>query len=243
MFELLEWETAFWGWPVGRVAGRLGAEGASRFPAWCLESEVRCVFWLVGADDRPNMIRAHALGFEMVDVRLTFGMMCGLSEIQAPYIEGLDIHVASNQIPDALLALAERAHTHTRFYRDGRFPRAKCGELYRTRLNKGVHAENGIVLLAYLNGRPAGYLSCAIQGAVGRIDMNAVEEGSRQQGVGRSLVKQAHDWLIRHDCREIITFTQGNNISAQRFYERLGFTTRGVALWYHWWKDAGLPEV
>ena len=55
------------------------------------------------------------------------------------------------------------------------------------------------------------------------------------QGIGHSLVNYAFKWFTEMDIIEIVVITQGRNISAQRFYQKYGFVTKSLQLWYHKW--------
>ena len=49
----------------------------------------------------------------------------------------------------------------------------------------------------------------------------------RQRGVGRLLVDEVLNWARGRGARVLLLMVVGNNDSAIRFYERLGFTRTG----------------
>jgi len=49
----------------------------------------------------------------------------------------------------------------------------------------------------------------------------------RQRGVGRLLVNEVHNWARTRNARFLLLMVVGNNESAIRFYERLGFARTG----------------
>jgi dTDP-4-amino-4,6-dideoxy-D-galactose acyltransferase len=54
-------------------------------------------------------------------------------------------------------------------------------------------------------------------------------------GVGRALVVNAIRWFSGQGVDSVSVVTQGRNVRAQRLYQRCGFTTRSVELWFHRW--------
>ena len=49
----------------------------------------------------------------------------------------------------------------------------------------------------------------------------------REQGIGRLLINEIHNWAHRRNARTLLLMVTSNNDSAMRFYERLGFTRTG----------------
>ena len=77
--------------------------------------------------------------------------------------------------------------------------------------------------------------ACGIAGSfLDQIDLSRAELISmwtapthRQRGVGRLLVDEVLKWARRRNARVLRLMVVGNNDSAIRFYERLGFTRTG----------------
>ncbi len=51
------------------------------------------------------------------------------------------------------------------------------------------------------------------------------------------MLRFAGRWLSDLDFDRVNVVTQGKNIPAQRAYQRCGFITRSVELWFHKWFD------
>ena len=60
----------------------------------------------------------------------------------------------------------------------------------------------------------------------------------RGVGCGRALIASALEWSERHGLRPATVVTQARNVHGLRLYERCGFVTTSVQLWYHWWPAA-----
>jgi ribosomal protein S18 acetylase RimI-like enzyme len=55
------------------------------------------------------------------------------------------------------------------------------------------------------------------------------------RGLGRQLIQAAIGFFERQAATRITVVTQGRNVRAQRLYQRCGFVTESLLLWYHWW--------
>jgi len=62
----------------------------------------------------------------------------------------------------------------------------------------------------------------------------------QKQGFGQALLGAAVEWFSEQGVRKIEVATQGHNVSGQRIYQRNGFLTRSVEIWYHRWFRRGV---
>ncbi len=81
-----------------------------------------------------------------------------------------------------------------------------------------------------------GYVTGKIAGqGVGQIGLLAVGERARGRGLGQALLGSAGRWFLAQGVEEVRVVTQGRNLVAQRLYQRVGFRTASLQLWYHKW--------
>jgi dTDP-4-amino-4,6-dideoxy-D-galactose acyltransferase len=95
-----------------------------------------------------------------------------------------------------------------------------------------------------LDSQPVGFVTCRLEtGQAGVIDLIGVDSQAQGQGIGRRLVNAAVAWFATEGCTHARVTTQGRNIRAQRLYQRSGFVTDVVRLWYHrWFETKGTRE-
>jgi ribosomal protein S18 acetylase RimI-like enzyme len=62
-----------------------------------------------------------------------------------------------------------------------------------------------------------------------------VGPAARGHGVGTALVEALLSWAGSRGAERVTVVTQGRNVAAQRLYQRCGFLTRSIHLWYHHW--------
>jgi len=49
------------------------------------------------------------------------------------------------------------------------------------------------------------------------------------------MIQQLLEWFTSRQIDPVFVVTQGRNVGAQAFYQRNGFITHSVELWYHKW--------
>jgi dTDP-4-amino-4,6-dideoxy-D-galactose acyltransferase len=234
--QLLDWDSAFFGFRIARLRqSELTPPILSDVFDWCDREEVRCLYFLVSADSSKTIILAEAVGFRMADVRKTLALELtddvGLTTSVRPFRE--------SDLP-SLRAIAAQSHRDSRFYNDPGFPEKRCDELYQTWIERSCYGYADRVLVAEHDLRPAGYVSCHLdpQG-LGNIGLLAVAGWSRGLGLGGQLIAGALLFFAESGCRRVTVVTQGRNHPAQRLYEKSGFRSATVELWYHRWFDRG----
>lgn len=221
--QLLEWDSEFWGVRIARVE-------TPDVDDWVRENDVACTYLLVPADDPGAAQRAEERGFYFVDMRVEFDAATARSE--QPVREHDEREV------DRLAAIARHNHTVTRFYADPRFPRDGCDRLYETWIRNSCAGWADVVLVTDVEGLPAGYVAVHERAGVGSIGLIGVDPDTRGRGLGEALVRGALDWCARNGLDRCTVVTQGRNIGGQRVFERSGFRTSSVALWFHKWWDS-----
>ena len=136
----------------------------------------------------------------------------------------------------ALKAIARVSHQDSRFYFDRRFAEASAAALYERWIERSCQGWADVVLVAEAEGVPSGYCTCHIRehgtGSIGLVGVSAAAQG---RGLGRQLIESALATFHARRVRHVEVVTQGRNCAAQRLYQRSGFVTESVMLWYHKW--------
>jgi dTDP-4-amino-4,6-dideoxy-D-galactose acyltransferase len=250
--DLLAWDTAFWGVPIARVrASELTQERIVEIDAWCADNRVACLCLRARPDDPLTVRLAEANSYRFVDVRLVFGgaisgPAAGRRCDQRPD-ESILVRRSRPDDVDALALMAADMYQDTRFYYDEGFPRHKCSQLYQTWIRRSCEDYADAVLVAELEGRPVGYISCHLDRQspclTGNIGLVGVGDGARGRGVGSMLVDAAIEWFRDQGAERATVVTQARNLPAQRLYQRCGLLTESVQLWYHrWYRTSGISD-
>jgi dTDP-4-amino-4,6-dideoxy-D-galactose acyltransferase len=107
--------------------------------------------------------------------------------------------------------------------------------LYGAWIEKSCRGYAQAVLVAERDAKPAGYVTCHWQGTTGQIGLIAVAEWARGVGIGGNLVDAAVHTFEKAGASHTTVVTQGRNLASQRLYQKRGFITKSVELWYHLW--------
>ena len=220
--RLLEWDSEFWGLRIAQIPSVDADE-------WAREQHVACAYLLVPGENAPEAHRAEERGYRLVDVRVELEARSAAGEAAVRPVRDEDV--------DALRAIARTNHTDTRFYADPHFLRAACDELYDTWIRRSCEGWADAVLVADADGAAAGYVSVHRRGEHGAIGLIGVAAGSRGRGLGDALARGALDWCAAAGLSACRVVTQGRNVAAQRLFQRCGFRTRSLDLWFHKWFD------
>jgi dTDP-4-amino-4,6-dideoxy-D-galactose acyltransferase len=236
--EILPWDTKFFGFPVARVWGeRLTEEQANQIDAWCEEQSVQCLYFLCELDDFTTTSTAERSGFHYVDIRMTLDT--NLSTLTKDRPTELSVRPAQPQDIGVLQKIAAQVYRDTRFTYDPHFPPHLATSLYETWIKVSCEGYADTVLVAEEQGVPIGYITCHLEAELhhGRIGLVGVDRHARGKGVGRVLVTSALAWFQNHQMLTASVVTQGRNYAAQRLYQRCGFRTQSIKLWYHKWYE------
>jgi len=238
--QFLRWDTEFFGYRIARVIGhKINLQQLKAILKWCENHKIECLYFLADPDDAETVMLAEDYGFRLVDIRVT--LECNLKYRQAALINDLaeTVHMRSSRPSDipTLRAIARTVYSDSRFYFDPCFPKEACDALYETWIQRSCEGYADIVFVAEENRQLVGYISCHLlrDTAEGQIGLLGVDDQARNHGIGKLLVNHSLKWFAEHSVEKVIVVTQGRNVAAQRLYQRCGFLTQSVQLWYHKW--------
>jgi dTDP-4-amino-4,6-dideoxy-D-galactose acyltransferase len=233
--EYLEWDSQFFGRRIARAsASALTKESVAEIELWCSLHRIDCLYFLASSTDRWTAKLAQENMFRLVDIRVTLDLQVGKSHNNDSSGSGIR-NAVENDIP-ALRAIARTSHRDSRFYQDGHFPEHLCDELYEVWIEKSCRGWASTVFVGEENGAIEGYLTCHLPSSEnGQVGLVGVAGRAQGKGIGTRLVSCAVRWFAQQGAENITVVTQGRNVPAQRLYQKCGFATRSVELWFHRW--------
>ena len=245
--QLLEWDSSFFGFRVARINGdSLTPELTREIDRYCVENYIDCLYFLARSDDSCTTSLAEDAGFNLVDVRmeLIHGGAHSLNVWGDDVVQPVLLREARSRDIGRLRIIAGRSYRETRFFYDNHFPRHLSVLLYQEWISRSFEGYADQVLIAEADQEPVGYITCHLDEStgVGTIGLFGVDEEMRGRGIGKALVNGALDWFASRQFDKIRVITQGRNLAAQRLYQRCGFLTESVHLWYHKWYDTRYGE-
>lgn len=235
-FKYLDWDSDFFQLNVGRITeSRLDPASMAQALEWAGQRRIDCLYYLAELDDLDSIHLAEENGFHYIDTRVTLERRFEKSG-PLPFDANSEVRLADlNDLP-ALRAIARTCYHETRFYADPNFPEAQVIALYETWIENSFKGFADAVLTMEVDHQPAGYVSCRLSGGgKGNIGLVGVKPGFQGKSLGRCLVESAVNWFAERDVESISVATQGRNFRALRLYQRCGFFTSMMQLWYHKW--------
>jgi dTDP-4-amino-4,6-dideoxy-D-galactose acyltransferase len=201
---------------------------------WCSSQRIDCLYFLAAADDSRTIRLAEQNAFDFVDIRTTFERSLGELPEESSGIRP----VRPDDLPQ-LKRISGQSFSDSRFYYDRHFGRPSCDELYAAWIERSCQGYADCVLVEDLNGKAAGYVTCRLDPSkAGSIGLIAVDPEAQGRGVGQRLVVSALHYFRNNRMTNGTVVTQGRNIKSQRLYQRCGFRTQSIGLWYHRWSDS-----
>lgn len=233
--EHLEWDSQFFGRRIARVKGAcLSETDIVNIRIWCQDNRIECLYFLADSTDAQTSRVAESNGFNLVDIRVTLDL--SLVAEHAPRQSRSNVRGAREQDTSTLKTIARCSHRDSRFYCDGNFPTSMCDALYEVWIEKSCQGWAKKVLVAEDGGELAGYISCHLPTPkTGKIGLVGVGQKAQGKGLGKDLLHEALRWFDEQGVDSVTVVTQGRNVRAQRMYQRCGFVTRSVELWFHKW--------
>ena len=233
----LVWDTEFFGCRIARVNDHtLDERRGAQIAAWCEAHAIDCLYFLASSDDPATQHYAAHQGYLLQDIRVVLDWTPSPEDL---YPQDTQIHIRQAEAADlsALLPIAHDAYTQSRFYSDPRFSREKCAQLYEIWLERSIRREIAdAIFVAEHQSQPAAFVTCKIlPDGKGEIGLVGVSEAARGRGYGQHLLATAQAYFRGQGVQRVEVATQGRNIGAQRLYQRCGFRTASVWLWYHQW--------
>jgi dTDP-4-amino-4,6-dideoxy-D-galactose acyltransferase len=241
MCELLEWDTKFFGIRVARVVPSVvTSEDIAAVLAWCEEEAVDCLYFLCDPSHDDSVRLAERAGFHLVDVRLVFAKNLGKADGGTSDRGRVSLRRWHEGDFGALESIAGESYRDTRFWFDRNFPRERVVALYQEWVARSCRGFADEVLVAETDQGVAGFVTCHVDaGDKGRIGLLGVRSEAQGRGVGTQLVAAAATYCVGRGAGRLEVATQGRNLAAQRLYQRSGFVTASMHLWYHRWFEGG----
>lgn len=217
--EFLQWDSDHFGVRIARVDAPRSRDEWLTLDDWAYANQIDCMYVAASGKD-PIAIRlaeeraARCLGERTILEAIV---------TDSPAVDGLRFATESD-LP-WLEDIAAKAFVESRFFRDPHFSPALCEALYRVWIRKSLQGWARAVLVA----DERGFVTCRDE----KIDLLAVADSARGQGVGTTLTNGAKHWFATHGVRRVSVLTR--NEVAVKLYQRCGFVPARTEIVFHKW--------
>lgn len=236
--DYLRWDSEFFGKRIARFrGGSLTAESGRALEAYCKMESIDCVYLLADSPDMKTVRVAESQGFSLMDVRMTFSHDLSAARLTKSKAS-VPIRPGDENDYAQLRGIAGAVFEGTRFFMDEKLC-AKAPELYRIWVEKSLQGDAEVLVSEsdLGGGGISGFITCDIDGEAqtGTIGLVGVDSAHRGKGIGRLLVEAVLTRAAAQGLQFVQVVTQGRNLPAQALYQRTGFVSSSVQLWFHKW--------
>lgn len=131
---------------------------------------------------------------------------------------------------DMINTIAEKG----RYSKDSLIPKDKALTIYKEWINNSInHDFADEIILVLLKEKIAGMITLKIVDSKGSIDLIIVDPSFQRRGIGNVLLFETRKYLMNNDIKEIVVETEGENIGANKFYQRNGFLLHDFRFVFH----------
>lgn len=232
--QFLEWDSHHFRQRIARVnSTQLTEEAMPLMEDWCRVNKIDCLYFLADMDP-PTIRLAEKYKFALIDIRVTLAKILSAELTKTHNPHGKIRPFQSSDLP-ALKQMAGRLHRDSRFFVDPHFSESRSRSLFEIWIEKSCLNPMDRVLVSELDGTPVGYIACHRDGAEGQVQLIAVDSAAQGKGIGTNLIQAALSWFSEAGVSLVTVVTQGRNLPAQKLYQKCGFSTQSMQLWYHRW--------
>jgi len=244
--EFLSWDSDFFGFRIGRITARsLSPSVVGAIHDWSSANNIDCLYYIADSDDIQSIRLAEENGFRNVEIRITYELSLDNWDPDTRKKRNSDIHLRLASVQDLpeLIDMSKDSFVNSRWYFDPNFPKSKTRAYYPVWIENSINGFADFVLAAELGGQVLGYISGnrGKDGLEGTLEIMAVRSEARGLGIGHELFSGGLDWHVRDGEKQIITNTQGRNITTNRMLIRLGLNIKDIQIYYHKWFSNQLP--
>lgn len=233
-FDLLEWDSVFFGFPVARVREGLGLISCAEVAQLMSENGIELLYW--GSPDRlPREWDLCYVGTQVTFEAAISQKLLTKSQDAELQIEPFPERRASKE----LRMLAYEAGWSSRFQCDARIAPSEFVRLYDTWIDRSCRGEiASAVFVAKIGEQVVGFVTLQSQDEVMQVGLIAIAATHRGRGIGSALLRYGGEYGVCDGCKILRMVTQANNKSAVRLCENLGMKLVRTRHWYHVWRDA-----
>ena len=236
--EFLEWDSEFFASRIASVCTETVNESEIlQILQWTKENKIYCLYFLANYKSNQTIRLLEKNNFHLVDIRVTLEKKISAIIENTGHSDSV-VRLATPKDIDQLRSIASVNQRDSRFYFDGHFLEQKCDELFALWIEKSCQGFADAVFVTEDQNEIEGYITCSIDKQnKGNIGLLGVASKSQGKGVGKTLINKALYWFNDQMVKSVSVVTQGRNVKAQRLYQKNGFITESLKIWYHYWSN------
>jgi len=235
-YTILRWDSKQFGYKVARLDDARDAKSIEGTFQHLKEHNVRLVYWFVDPKDVYRNQAAKKYHGTLVDEKVTYSRDTHTGAAILNDVSGVRSY-RGKTVNNTLLSLALQSGVYSRFSTDAHFTHGEYIKLYSVWIQKSVRRILAFDVLVYLDSDKTirGFITLEKVGVDGHIGLLAVDRNFRGKSIGKMLIMKAFVCFAKRGYKRVLVTTQGGNVAACKYYEKLGFKRLKTVNVYHFW--------
>lgn len=224
----LEWDSQFFGFPVGDVFLENDFSESSVF-----NSDYFSFFQVRSRMPFDIMSDTHSLSY--METKILFYKVLKESTNSE---EGIIDFDDSPFTDDSLYDLAYESGKYSRYRQDKKISEVKFKELYQIWIRNSINKSFADKIF-YIKEKEniLGFVTVKIKNNEAQIGLIAVLPNAQGNGLGKKLLLKTENYCFENDVKTLQIPTQSENILACKFYTKMGFKISEQIIIKHYWKN------
>lgn len=234
-FEVLEWDSHLFGFPVARVPGhRLRPDAVAQAVTSLRAAGIRLAYAVTPWHESDARAAIERAGGRLVDRKVRYRKAVSGAAVFPARVEAW----TRSECTAELEALALESGQHSRFRTDPRVPPHVYPGLYLTWIRRSVRGELARVVLVSGEAEVlTGMITLDLKETRAEVGLMAVHAAHRRAGVGLGLMEAAEAWAHAAGAETLEVVTQGANVAACTLYQAAGCVVAQAEAVYHLWLE------
>lgn len=235
-FDILDWDSNLFGYPVARINKAQTEEQLRRTLAVMRAKQVRLSYLFLNPNEIEINEAAMRSGAFLADEKITYVQNLPLQKWSfSTELQNIQSYTRKDLTPE-LLNLTLQSGEFSRFRVDKNFSRGEYEGLYTEWIKKSLSREIAADTLVYSGDEGIrGFITINAKNGIGSIGLIAVDPKFARQMIGQRLVYAGILKVQTMGPAKIQVVTQGANVVGCRFYEACGFHISKREKVYHFW--------
>jgi dTDP-4-amino-4,6-dideoxy-D-galactose acyltransferase len=229
--QLLDWDTDFFGYNVGKVSLPKGE--TLEFDK-IAQNDFDLIYLYTEQSVQDHLLKQW--GAQLQDIKIEFIKDVNPAFNYSNEVGNLVLKPINN-FSEELFHLVLESGVYSRFKQDQNFKNKEFQRLYKAWIDKALSDIEGKVIGAFINNELLGFVSLSLKLGVADIGLIAVHEKARGKHFGKRLLESAYEFAANNQSKAITVVTQEFNIQAMQFYQHNGFSINKKNYIYHLWKN------
>lgn len=213
-FEILEWDSNFFGHKVARINNSVDKKSLPAFLKALYELRVELIYF----NSNFNIAKSgYYKNFE-IDKKVSLTKILKEKKAYHPNVR----FFTGKEPTSKMLELSRRIARRSRFYSDPNIPTVKVYELYEIWLQNAI-SNLDIILTYQIDNEVLGFAIVEIHDSnEGTIPLMGVDVNNEGKGISFILMQAIETYLLEQNCKTLRSATQSKNLKALKVYQRFG---------------------